>query len=96
MIDPTSRYANLEMKTLTSKNGRVVNYICRRFLPQSETLQILTEVNIEQSDRLDLISARTLGNPLMFWQICDANESMDPFDLVEEVNKKVKVPVPTL
>jgi nucleoid-associated protein YgaU len=35
------------------------------------------------SDRLDLIAARTLGDPLLFWRIADANLALDPFDLVE-------------
>ena len=95
MIDPTSRYARLESKTLLSKDGKKVAYMARRFLPQAEELQILA-VNVEQSDRLDLIAARILGNPLMFWQICDANNAMDPFDLVAEPNKKLKVPVPKI
>ena len=96
MIDPTSRYARLESKTLLSKDGKKVAYVARRFLPQAEELQILAEVNVEQSDRLDLIAARILCNPLMFWQICDANNAMDPFDLVDEPGKKLKVPVPKI
>lgn len=96
MIDPTSRYARLETKTYLSKDGKEVAYMPRRFLPQAEELQILAEVNVEQSDRLDLIASRILGNPLMFWQICDANNAMDPFDLVDESNIKLKVPVPKI
>ena len=94
MFDPTSRYARLATKTLKNADGREVTYVERRFLPKGEELQILAEVTVEQSDRLDLISARVLGNPLMFWQICDANNAMDPFELVKEPNKKLIVPVP--
>ena len=34
-------------------------------------------------DRLDLITARTLGDPEQFWRICDANDALDPDDLAE-------------
>jgi nucleoid-associated protein YgaU len=37
---------------------------------------------VKQSDRLDLIAARTLGDPLLFWRIADANDAMNPFDLL--------------
>ena len=35
-----------------------------------------------QGDRLDLIAAKYLGDPLIFWLICDANGAIDPNDLV--------------
>jgi len=96
MFDPTSRYARLATKTLSNTEGKEVVYVERRLMPKAEDLQILAEVTVEQNDRLDLIAARVLGNPLVFWQICDANNAMDAFELVAEPNKKLKVPVPQL
>ena len=94
MFDTMSRYYNLEQKTHTSADGAEVSYVSRRFLPKQDVLTMLSEVNVEQSDRLDLIASRVLGNPLAFWQICDANNAMNPFELVEEPNRKLKVAMP--
>ena len=38
---------------------------------------------VTQGDRLDLIAAKYLGDPLMYWLICDANGAIRPDDLVE-------------
>ena len=45
-------------------------------------------------DRLDLIAARMLGDGEHFWQICDANNTMNPFDLTIEVGRTLRVPLP--
>ena len=37
---------------------------------------------VRQGDRLDLIAAKYLGDPLMAWLICDANGAIRPDDLV--------------
>jgi nucleoid-associated protein YgaU len=54
------------------------------------------EVTVTEGDRLDLIAFRTLGDPEIFWRICDANDAMNPFDLVAdgEIGRKLRVPIP--
>ncbi len=94
MFEHTSRYYNIETATLTLADGRVVAYKRRRFLPQAEDLQVLAEVAVNQGDRLDLITARTLGDPEQYWRICDANEAMNPPDLTDEPGEVLRVPVP--
>ena len=94
MFDPTSRYANLETTELTTPEGRVVRYARRRFLPQGEQLPLLVEVAVTQGDRLDLIAVTTLNDPEQFWRICDANNTMNPFDLLDEPGRTLRVPVP--
>lgn len=94
MFDPNSRYYPIETATYEAPNGRSLPYKRRRFLPRAETMQTLTEVTTTQDDRLDLVTARTLGDPEQFWRICDANNTMDPFDLVDEAGRRVRVPVP--
>jgi len=96
MFEPISRYYNLEQKIHISSEGKELAYIARRIVPKVESLTMLSEVIVEQSDRLDLIAARVLGNPLMFWQICDANTAINPFELVEEPNRKLKIAMPHL
>lgn len=94
MFNPTSRYANLEPTELTTPEGRVVRYARRRFLPQGEQLPLLVEVTVTQGDRLDLIAVNTLNDPEQFWRICDANNTMNPFDLLDEPGRTLRVPVP--
>jgi hypothetical protein len=94
MFEYTSRYHALETATYTAPGGRVVAYKRRRFLPRGQEMQLLTEVTLVEGDRLDLIAARTLGDPEQFWRVCDANNAMNPLDLTAQPGSTVRVPVP--
>jgi hypothetical protein len=94
MFEPTSRYFAVETARRTAPDGRVIAYKRRRFLPRAEALPLLVEVTVTQDDRLDLITARTLGDPEQFWRVCDANNAMYPPDLVTEPGRTLRVPVP--
>lgn len=94
MFDYTSRYYNLETAKLTTPDGRIVAYVKRRFLPQGKNMLLLEEISVTAGDRLDQITARTLGDPLQFWRVCDANNAMNPVDLTAEIGQKIRVPVP--
>ena len=96
MFDYTSRYANLETATLTTADGRMVTYVRRRFLPPLDTLQIVAEVTVSDPDRLDLITARTIGAPEQFWRIGDANVALNPFDLTATPGDRVRIPAPSI
>jgi nucleoid-associated protein YgaU len=63
-------------------------------LPAGESLPLLVEVTVQPGERLDLITARTLGDPLQFWRIADANNAMDPQELAAEPGTVLRVPVP--
>jgi hypothetical protein len=94
MFDPNSRYYNLETTTFSAPDGREIAYKRRRFLPSGEAMSLLVEVSVTQDDRLDLITARTLGDPESSWRVCDANNAMNPIDLTAEVGKVLRVPIP--
>jgi hypothetical protein len=94
MFETTSRYYNLETDTYTSPDGREITYKLRRFLPQGADLALLQEVTVLQGDRLDLITARTLGEAEQFWRICDANDAMKPDELTDETGRTLRVPIP--
>ncbi len=94
MFDHTSRYARIETATHERPDGLTVTYVRRRFLPQGERLPLLVEVTITDGDRLDLITARTLGDPEQFWRVADANNAMNPFDLTAEPGEILRVPIP--
>ena len=94
MFEPTSRYYAIPTATHTAADGREVAYKRRRVLPRGGSLPLLVEVQVAQGDRLDLIAARTLGDPEQFWRVCDANDAMNPADLTAEVGRTLRVPVP--
>jgi hypothetical protein len=94
MFQPTSRYAGLETAAMKLPDGRVVTYKRRRFLPQGAEMPLLVDVVVTEGDRLDLITARTLGDPEQFWRVCDANNATDPFELTAEPGTVLRVPVP--
>jgi hypothetical protein len=94
MFDTTSRYAKLPVLTSYAADGSPVVYVSRRFLPRPETLPLLGETAARSDDRPDLVTARTLGDPTMFWRIADANGVMDPAELVEAPGRVLRVPVP--
>lgn len=96
MFEPTSRYADLDVATHVTADGRHIAYTRRRFLPRADDLTVLVEVTVVEGDRLDLIAARLLGDPEQFWRICDANDAMDPAELTAEPGTVVRVAAPRL
>jgi hypothetical protein len=93
MFDPTSRYYPLETASLPLADGSLVAYVRRRTLPQVNSLPILAEVSLLPGERLDLLAARTLGDPTQYWRICDANDALDPLDLLE-TGGLLRIPLP--
>lgn len=94
MFETNSRYYALETATFTMPDGRIVPYKRRRFLPRGDKMPLLVEVTVTQGDRLDLITARTLGDPEQFWRVCDANNAMNPEELTVEVGRTLRIPIP--
>ena len=94
MFEHTSRYDPIENAIHEAADGRHITYKRRRFLPQGEAMPLLAEVTVGVDDRLDLVAARTLGDAEHFWQVCDANNAMNPFDLAAEVGRVLRIPLP--
>ncbi len=93
MFDAASRYARVEEAEHVMPDGRVVIYKKRRILPRGEDMPVLAAVTVEKKDRLDLLSARTIGVADQFWRIADANNAMHPLWLVTP-GRRLRVPVP--
>lgn|SRR4030042_420539 len=94
MFDTNSRYYTKDTSTFTTTDGQEITYVQRRFLPHGEDRPLLIEAKVNASDRLDLITDRTLGDPLQFWRVADANNAMNPFDLVSEPGKIIRIAIP--
>jgi len=91
-FDPASRYAAVETTTLDI-DGRTVVYLRRRWVPPPEHFALLVEHAVAPGERLDLIAAQELGDPELFWRICDANGVLRP-DELEAVGTRLRITLP--
>src|SRR5208337_342749 len=59
----SSRYYGLPVVELKMPDGSVIRYVRRRFIPQLANFPTLAVHQVQQGDRIDLVSARYLGDP---------------------------------
>lgn len=90
----TSRYRTLPVETLDLPDGTKIAYVSRRFVPAPERFQTLQRHTVTQGERLDNIAATYLGDPRLFWRICDANRAMRPEDLTDSPGHKLRITLP--
>lgn len=102
-----SRYDGVEVATTTVPDPgartvegthavRAVRYLRRRASPAQPTVPPLALHRVADDDRLDLLAARYLGDPLAAWRIADANAALDPFAVTATPGDVVVVPTPEL
>ena len=48
---------------------------------------------VADGDRLDLLAHRYLGDPELFWRICDANRALRPEELTREAGRVLGIPL---
>lgn len=96
MFDHTSRYYHLPDAVYTDAEGQAHHYKRRRLLPQSDSLPTQALLQAQPGDRLDLLALRGLANPELFWRLCDANDVLNPFDLLDQSTQTLRVPLPTV
>ena len=90
---PTSRYYGDAIQTYTTPEGQDVVYLARRIVPQPEVYTSLQNYVVVEGDRLDNLAAKFLGDPLLFWMICDANGVTDPDELTAQVGRTIQIPI---
>jgi len=91
-----SRYYGSNTLTYVAPNGQTITYLARRFVPQpgARNYSIVARHAVRQGDRLDLLAAKYLGDPLVFWLICDANGAIRPNQLVEIPGNVLNITTP--
>jgi hypothetical protein len=94
LFAPNSRYQGIETATLITPAGRTVAFVRRRFVPQPAALAQLQQHTVGQVDRLDVLAAQYLGDPQLFWRICDANGAMRPEELTAVVGRVLRICLP--
>ena len=94
LFPPTSRYHNIETTTYKTADGNEIVHLKRRFVPAPERFTLLQEHLVAEGDRLDNITAQYLGDPLQFWRVCDANNTMNPSELTIRIGRRLRITLP--
>jgi hypothetical protein len=96
IVSRTSRYAGTPTAVLREDGGAHVQYLRRRFIPQSDDVAELVRIDPQRAGmRLDLLAARLLGDAEQFWRLLDANAGADPFAFIDETaDRPLRVPHP--
>lgn len=93
-----SRYNGIPTAVLTvpdgTPEGKNIVYLTRRFVPPPQTFQLIQEHTVTQGERLDNIAAQYLGDPELFWRLCDANGAIRPEELIETAGRKLRITLP--
>jgi hypothetical protein len=93
-FSPTSRYYGIETAKLEAADGKTIVYLRRRFVPQPERFATIGEHVVTEGDRLDNLAARHLGDPELFWRLCDANRALRPDELTEVIGRRLRITLP--
>jgi hypothetical protein len=91
---PTSRYHGLDTAVLEMPEGRRVVYLRRRFIPPPENFAVLQEHTVREGDRVDNVAAHYLGDPELYWRLCDANLVLRPQDLTARPGSRIRITLP--
>jgi nucleoid-associated protein YgaU len=92
-VKQSSRYYGSSPKTIARPDGVEVVFLQRRIIPRPDVYTSLQDYVVADGDRLDNIAAQYLGDPLLYWMICDANGVADPDELTAQVGRAIKIPV---
>lgn len=90
---PESRYHGVPRKTREAADGRILAYLARRFVPAEQAFATRGWRQVREGERLDLIAAAEIGDPLAFWQLCDGNGAVWPEEL-EEPGRELRLTLP--
>ncbi|SHO44169.1 hypothetical protein [Desulfopila aestuarii] len=89
-----SRYHGTDIGILVQDGRMPVAYLKRRFIPGPERFAVIQEHTVAEGDRVDNLAAQYLGDPELYWRLCDANGVMHPEELTERVGAKVVITLP--
>jgi hypothetical protein len=93
--NPSSRYYGATVEYYTRPDGVQVAYLQRRIIPQPGIYTSTQNYAVVDGDRIDNLSAKFLGDPLLYWTICDANGASDPDELTAQVGSTIQIPLAT-
>ena len=94
LFPPSSRYAGIETARVKLPDGREVLFLRRRLLPNPDDLTVIGEHAVTQGERPDHVAAQVLGDPELFWRLCDGNPALRPEELTATVGRRLRVTLP--
>jgi hypothetical protein len=93
LLPANSRYQGVPTRRWTAPDGTVTAYLARRFVPQPDRFATVERHAMLDGERLDLVAARRLGDPLLAWRLADANCALAPAEL-ERPGRQVRITLP--
>lgn len=90
----TSRYRGLPLLTGRDAAGREVTYVGRRWVPPPQMFAVAGKYPVREGDRVDLVAATQMGNPLLWWRLADANGALAPAELTAQPGVWLRIPLP--
>lgn len=90
----SSRYAGVSVAVWRQADGTEVPYLRRRFCPRPGAAEVLAVHRVAAHDRLDLVTARYLGDPELFWRLCDTAGALHPDELTARPDAVIVVALP--
>ena len=93
-LPPSSRYYGLDTRTYVDADGVEVPYFPRRLLPDPDRLAQIDQHVVQQGERPDTIAAHALGDPELFWRLCDGNRVMQPEELTATLGRQLRITLP--
>jgi hypothetical protein len=91
--NPSSRYYGATVEFYTTANGTQIAYLQRRIIPPADIYTSLQSYSLSEGDRLDNLAYKYLGDPILFWMICDANNAVDPDQLTAQPGYAIEIPL---
>lgn len=91
---PNSRYNAVPLLAHPRDDGSALPYLARRFIPPADRFAAMGAHSVVEGDRLDNLAARYLGDPELYWRVCDANAALRPDELVEAIGRSLRIALP--
>ena len=89
-----SRYFTVPLRARTGPDGEEQLFVARRIIPQPSRYETDHLVRADASTRIDGVAAQEIGDPLLYWRICDANGIADPAEATQPDGKPIHIPLP--
>src|SRR5690606_16512332 len=94
MIDEKSRYAKTPQAELTRADGSTVRHVVPPILPHPESYMIARRHRVTDSDRPDILAAKTYGQATAWWLLANANTAAHPDQITEPAGAARNIPMP--
>ena len=94
MIDPNSRYANAPQAEVTRADGTTQRHIVPPILPHPDSYAPARLHRVTDSDRADILAAKSYGQATAWWLLANANTAAHPDQLTETPGDTRVIPMP--